>query len=58
MRRVIGKYEFRNINWGQDKTLKNTLLIGSPEEIPAGVHGLIKTIYYLDGTVAYRIVGT
>jgi 4-amino-4-deoxy-L-arabinose transferase-like glycosyltransferase len=58
MRRVIGKYEFRNINWGQDKTLKNTLLIGSPQEIPANAHGLIKTIYYLDGTVAYRIVGT
>ena len=58
MRRVIGKYEFRDINWGQDKTLRNTLLIGSPQEIPANAPGLIKTIYYLDGTVAYRIVGT
>jgi len=58
MRRVIGKYEFRDINWNQDKKLKDTLLIGSPQEIPDNAPGLIKNIYYLDGTVAYRIVGT
>ena len=58
MRRVIGKYEFRDINWGQDKSLKNTLLIGTPQEIPDNAMGIIKTIYYLDGSVAYRIVGT
>lgn len=58
MKRIIGKYEFRNINFAQDDKLKDTLLIGSPQEIPANASGLIKTIYYLDGSVAYRIVGT
>jgi hypothetical protein len=58
MKRIIGKYEFRDINFAQDGKLKNTLLIGSPKEIPANAAGLIKTIYYLDGSVAYRIVGT
>jgi 4-amino-4-deoxy-L-arabinose transferase-like glycosyltransferase len=58
MRRVIGEYEFRNIDWGKDSQLKNTLLIGSPQEIPANANGLIKTIYFLDGSVAFRIVGT
>ncbi len=56
-KRIIGKYEFRNINWGVDSKLEDTLLIGSPAEIPANAT-IIKTIYYLDGTVAYRIVGT
>ena len=59
MRRVIGKYEFRDINFGQDSQMKNTLLIGTPQEIPANASGLIKTIYFLaDGSVAFRIVGT
>ena len=58
MRRVIGKYEFRNINWGKDSQLKNTLLIGSPSEIPEDAKGIIKTVYFLDGSVAFRIVGT
>ena len=58
MRRVIGKYEFRKINYSQDSQLKNTLLIGSPNEIPENAPGLIKTIYFLDGSVAFRIVGT
>lgn len=58
MRRVIGKYEFRNINYGKDSQLKNALLIGSPQEIPANANGLIKTIYFLNGSVAFRIVGT
>ncbi len=58
MERVIGKYDFRNIDWGKDSQLKDTLLIGSPSEIPANTNGLIDTIYYLNGQVAYRIVGT
>lgn len=57
MKRVIGKYEFRNLNYGQDSKLNKTLLIGSPEEIPENAEGLIKTIYFLDGSVAFRIVG-
>lgn len=58
MRRVIGKYEFRKINFSNDSQLKNTLLIGTPDEIPENAPGLVKTIYFLDGSVAFRIVGT
>ncbi|MEK7159978.1 MAG: glycosyltransferase family 39 protein [Patescibacteria group bacterium] len=58
MKRIIGKYEFRNINWERDSKLNNALLIGSPEEIPENAKGLIKTIYFLDGSVAFRVVGT
>lgn len=58
MRRVIGKYEFRNINFGEDSRLENTLLIGTPQEIPSNATGLIKTIFFLNGDVAFRIVGT
>ncbi len=58
MRRVIGKYEFRNIDWSKDRSSKNTLLIGSPQEIPHNAPGLLKTIYFPDRSVAFRIVGT
>jgi len=58
MRRIIGKYEFININWGQDSQLKKTLLIGSPDEIPVNAKGIIDTIYFPNGNVAYRVVGT
>jgi 4-amino-4-deoxy-L-arabinose transferase-like glycosyltransferase len=58
MERVIGKYDFRNIDWGKDSQLKNALLIGSPDEIPANAKGIIDTIYFPNGVVAYRIVGT
>jgi 4-amino-4-deoxy-L-arabinose transferase-like glycosyltransferase len=53
----FGKYTFRPIDWTQDSKLKNTLIIGSPKEIPAGV-GTLKTINNLDGTPAIKIVGT
>lgn len=58
MKRIIGKYEFRNINFEKDSKLKNTLLIGTPQEIPDNASGIIKTIYFLNGSVAFRIVGT
>ncbi len=57
MNRQFGKYEFRNIDWGQDKNITKTLFIGSPQEIPAGTPGLLKEIHFLDGTVAFRVVG-
>ncbi|HUD05215.1 MAG TPA: glycosyltransferase family 39 protein [Patescibacteria group bacterium] len=53
----FGKYTFRPINWSQDSRLKNTLIIGSPAEIPKGV-GAIKIINNLDGSPAIKIVGT
>ncbi len=52
--RRIGKYEFRNINWGEDQKLENTLFIGAPDEIPDS--NVQKIIYFPDGSVAYRIV--
>ena len=58
MKRVIGKYEFRNISFDKDKNLSNTLLIGTPDEISEHTPNIIKTIHYLDGSVAFRIVGT
>lgn len=53
----FGKYTFRPVDWNNDSKLKNTLLIGSPKEIPKGAQ-VIKTIYNLDGTPAILIAGT
>lgn len=53
----FGKYTFRTIDWSKDSKLKNTLIIGTPSEIPSGV-GVLKTINNLDGTPAIKIVGT
>ena len=54
--RTFGKYEFRNIDWGQDKALKDTLVIGTPGEIPEDVPGKIADIHFPDGQVAFRVV--
>jgi 4-amino-4-deoxy-L-arabinose transferase-like glycosyltransferase len=51
--RIIGRYDFKNIE-GKDKELKNTLLIGTPDEISEGESS--KEIKFLDGTVAFRII--
>jgi len=56
MKRIIGKYESEILIFCSGWANSDTLLIGSPQEIPANASGLIKTIYYLDGSVAYRIV--
>lgn len=52
------KYLFRAINWPGDESQPNTLIIGSPEEIPADVPGIIQTINFPDGQPAFRIVKT
>lgn len=54
--RAFGKYEFRKINWNIDSQGKNTLFVGTPKEIPENVSGLIKNIYFPDGSVAFRVV--
>lgn len=54
--RKFGNYEFRNIDWEKDKNLINTLLVGTPAEIPQGAQGIIKEINFPDGSVAFRIV--
>lgn len=51
--RKIGKYEFRNIEWGKDSLSKDTLFIGTPDEIPESEE--ISSVEFLDGTKAYRI---
>ena len=56
--RKIGKYEFKNIDLEKDKKLTKTLIIGSSKEIPDGTPRVIKTVYFPDGKVAFRIVGT
>lgn len=54
--RRIGKYIFRNINWGPDQLMKNTLFIGSPDEIPQNVSK--SEIKFLNGDTAFRITHT
>lgn len=54
--RSFGKYEFRNIDWERDSKLSNTMLVGTPEEIPENTDGLVREINFLDGSVAFRIV--
>lgn len=54
--RKFGKYEFRNLDWKEDEKLTNVILVGTGEEIPENVSGLIKNIYYPDGKVAFRII--
>ncbi|HVZ58487.1 MAG TPA: glycosyltransferase family 39 protein, partial [Patescibacteria group bacterium] len=53
--RKIGIYEFMDIT-PKDFNRKNTLLIGTPQEIPDGVGKLKDTITFPDGRVAYKIV--
>lgn len=51
--RRIGKYEFRNINWGEDQKLKDTLFIGTPDEVPDTVS--VDHIDFLNGDRAFNI---
>lgn len=53
---AFGKYVFRPIDWKKDSQTKNVLYVGSPSEFPKGV-GATKTINFLDGTPAIKIVG-
>ncbi|PIP52664.1 hypothetical protein COX09_00210 [Candidatus Beckwithbacteria bacterium CG23_combo_of_CG06-09_8_20_14_all_47_9] len=52
------KYLFRPVKLDGDKLLPNTLIIGSPEDIPSGSEGIIKEIYFPDGSVAFRVIKT
>lgn len=54
--RNFGDYTFRNIDWEQDKNLQNTILVGTPGEIPDTAPGIIKEIRYPNGEVVFRIV--
>jgi len=63
----LGKIEFRKIYWPSDKSLKNTLFIGTLSELPEKdleedmtlkIASLIKEIKFLNGKTAFRIVKT
>ncbi len=54
--RKFGKYEFRNLDWKEDEKLSDVVLVGTPEEIPEDVSGIVKNIRFPDGAVAFRIV--
>lgn len=54
--RNFGKFEFRRINWEQDQYLSNTLIIGTPGEIPQSTPGIVREIRFLNGEIAFRIV--
>lgn len=55
---AMSKYLFRKVNWPGDESKSNTLIIGSPQEIPADAPGIIKIINFPDGQPAFRIVKT
>lgn len=55
--RKIGKYDFRNINWGEDQKLKKALIISSPDEVPKSSY-YRDSIYFLNGQEALRISET
>lgn len=47
--KFFDKYQFRKINWSQDRKLKNTLLVGEPLEIPSAEPGIIDRISFPEG---------
>ncbi len=55
MYRVIGKYEFRNIDWNKDSQRKKTIIVAGPNEIPASIKD-VDDIKFPDGKIAFRIV--
>lgn len=52
----LGKYQFRDINWGADKNLKKALIVGTPEDFTIEKVYPIKTIYYPNGREAVLII--
>ncbi|MCJ7740228.1 glycosyltransferase family 39 protein, partial [Candidatus Microgenomates bacterium] len=54
--RSFGKYVFRDLDWDEDSEMSKVILMGTASEIPEGASGLVKTINYPDGSVAFRLV--
>jgi len=52
----LGKYEFRDINWGADRNLKKTLIVGAPEDFTIEKVNPIKTVYLPNGREAFLII--
>lgn len=53
--RIIGKYTFKNVDYTKDIKIPNSLLIGTPEEIPENTK-VVRVINFPDGKAAFRIV--
>lgn len=53
----LDKYYFKNIDWNSDKILKNTLIVGSDQEIPDGIKPdvVMKDPF---GKVLFKVVDT
>lgn len=56
-KRIIGKYEFRDIDWSKDKNIPNALIIASPDEVPQEAL-VIQEIRFPDGRLAFKIIET
>jgi 4-amino-4-deoxy-L-arabinose transferase-like glycosyltransferase len=54
----VGNIEFRPINWDSDKNLKNTLLVGYPQEFPKDVTSNINQTYLPNGKLHFLLVKT
>lgn len=54
--RSFGKFDFRKLDFENDRNLKNALVVGTPREIGGGAPDIVKTIKFLNGEVAFRIV--
>ena len=57
MYRKIGKYEFRPIDWNQDKRIPNVLIVGAPSEIPEDIP-YYDTVLFPSGETAFILVET
>ena len=51
----FGKYTFRPIKWEEEEKTPEILYVGRPEDFPSDVN-VLKTIYYLDGKEAMKLV--
>ena len=53
----LGKYEFRDINWMADKSLKRTLIVGGRQDFAMDLNlKPMQIIYFPDGEEAFLIV--
>lgn len=50
----FGKFEFRPLDWGNEKRNTRTLFLGTPRDLP---FSNVKTFYYLNGQEGIRIIG-
>jgi hypothetical protein len=52
----LGKYEFRNLDWGRDRNLKNVLFVGREDDFSGNEELTKRIIPYPDGKPAFLIV--